>query len=264
VPDSRAWWNRAAHEDARSYVATAPDPFFDRGRRDTDELVAFCGLEPSKNKTLLEIGAGVGRMTRRFAQLYGRVIALDVADELLRLGRSNLIGVENIERVLGSGADLDVVPDRSVDDLFSYITLQHVPSVAAVLRYLQDASRVLRLGGQGALQVRQPGLMPWAADLAGHLVHAAQGRRVWGAEWRGTRIPARMLLQAASGSGARVRAAAARPTPPMGAALALMVRPQQPLHGPIWAGDLAFGVRGLWIGGVQGRRWGRVFQRSGV
>jgi hypothetical protein len=47
-------------------------------------------------------------------------------------------------------------------------------------------------------------LMPWAADLAGHLVHAAQGRRVWGAEWRGTRIPARMLLQAASGSGARV------------------------------------------------------------
>ena len=233
VPDSRAWWNRAAH-DARSYVATAPDPFFDRGRRDTDELVAFCGLEPSKNKTLLEIGAGVGRMTRRFAQLYGRVIALDV------------------------------VPDRSVDDVFSYITLQHVPSVAAVLRYLQDASRVLRLGGQGALQVRQPGLMPWAADLAGHLVHAAQGRRVWGAEWRGTRIPARMLLQAASGSGARVRAAAARPTPPMGAALALMVRPQQPLHGPIWAGDLAFGVRGLWIGGVQGRRWGRVFQRSGV
>jgi hypothetical protein len=171
VPDSRAWWNRAAH-DARSYVATAPDPFFDRGRRDTDELVAFCGLEPSKNKTLLEIGAGVGRMTRRFAQLYGRVIALDV------------------------------VPDRSVDDVFSYITLQHVPSVAAVLRYLQDASRVLRLGGQGALQVRQPGLMPWAADLAGHLVHAAQGRRVWGAEWRGTRIPARMLLQAASGSDA--------------------------------------------------------------
>jgi hypothetical protein len=27
-------------------------------------------------------------MTRRFAQLYGRVIALDVSDEMLRLGRA--------------------------------------------------------------------------------------------------------------------------------------------------------------------------------
>ena len=204
MPDSRAWWNRAAHDDARWYIATAPDPFSDRGRRDTDELVAFCGLQPSKDKTLLEIGAGVGRMTRRFAQLYGRVIALDVADEMLRLGRSNLIGVDNVEWVLGSGADLDVIPDRSVDDVFSYITLQHVPSTAAVLRYLQEASRVLRLGGQGALQVRQPGLKPWAVDLAGHLAHAAQGRRVWAAEWRGTRIPVRLLLQAAARSGARV------------------------------------------------------------
>jgi hypothetical protein len=53
-----------------------------------------------------------------------------------------------------------VIPDRSVDEVFSYITLQHVPSATAVLRYLEDASRVLRQGGQGALQVRRPGVMP--------------------------------------------------------------------------------------------------------
>jgi SAM-dependent methyltransferase len=96
-----------------------------------------------------------------------------------------------------------VIPNRSVDDVFSYITLQHVPSTAAVLRYLEEAGRVLRPGGQGALQVRHPGPLPWAVDLAGHLVHAAKGRRVWSAEWRGTRIPAHRLLQAASRSGAR-------------------------------------------------------------
>src|ERR671911_449654 len=53
VADSRAWWNRAAHEDASWYIATASDPFFERGRRDTDELIAFCGLQPSTDKTLL-------------------------------------------------------------------------------------------------------------------------------------------------------------------------------------------------------------------
>jgi SAM-dependent methyltransferase len=204
VPDSKAWWDRAAQEDARWYIATASDPFFERGRRDTDELVAFCGLQPSKDKTLLEIGAGAGRMTHRFAELYGRVLALDVSEEMLRLGGDNLAGVDNVEWVLGSGADLDVVPDGRVDDVFSYITLQHVPSPAAVLRYLEEAGRVLRAGGQGALQVRRPGPLPWATDVAGHLVHAAQGRRVWSAAWRGTRLPARRLLQAASRSGARV------------------------------------------------------------
>jgi SAM-dependent methyltransferase len=204
VPDSRAWWNRAAREDASWYIATASDPFFERGRRDTDELVAFCGLQPSKARTLLEIGAGAGRMTHRFAELYGRVIALDVSEQMLRLGRGNLASVGNVEWLLGSGTDLAVIPDGWVDDVFSYITLQHVDSAAAVLRYLEDAGRVLRPGGQGALQVRHPGPLPRAIDLAGYLVHAAQGRRVWSAAWRGTRLPARRLLQAASRSGARV------------------------------------------------------------
>jgi SAM-dependent methyltransferase len=203
VPDAKAWWNRAAQEDAKWYIATASEPFFERGRRDTDELVGFCGLQPSKDKTLLEIGAGAGRMTHRFAELYGRVIALDVSDEMLLLGQSNLSDVGNVEWVLGSGADLAVIPDCSVDNVFSYITLQHVPSTAAVLRYLEEAGRVLRPGGHGALQVRHPGPLPWAVDLAGHLVHAAKGRRVWSPEWRGTRIPAHRLLQAASRSGAR-------------------------------------------------------------
>jgi hypothetical protein len=40
---------------------------------------------------------------------------------------------------------------------------------AAVLRYLEEASRVLRPGGQGPLPVRHPGPLPWVIDLAGHL-----------------------------------------------------------------------------------------------
>ncbi|HEV8558969.1 MAG TPA: hypothetical protein VGR06_21570, partial [Actinophytocola sp.] len=71
MSDSRTWWNRAAREDADWYIATTPDPFYQRGRRDADELIEFCGLRPSRARTLLEIGAGSGRMTHRFAELYG-------------------------------------------------------------------------------------------------------------------------------------------------------------------------------------------------
>jgi SAM-dependent methyltransferase len=203
VPDSRAWWNRAAREDPSWYTATAPEPFFERGRRDVDELVAFCGLRPSKARSLLEIGGGAGRMTRRFAELYGRVVALDVSDEMLQLGRRSLADLGNVDWVQGSGEDLGAIRDGSVDDVFSYITLQHVPDRAAVLRYVEDAGRVLRPGGRGALQVRRPGLLPRAIDLAGHLAHAVQGRRVWSRAWRGTRIPPPALLEAAARSGAR-------------------------------------------------------------
>jgi SAM-dependent methyltransferase len=206
VPDSRSWWNRAADEDATWYIATAPDPFFERGRRDADELLAFCGLRPSRDKVLLEIGAGAGRMTRRFAELYGRVLALDVSDEMLRRGRVNLADLGNVEWLLGSGADLDVVADGAADDVFSYITLQHVPDRRAVLRYVEEAGRVMRPGGRGALQVRHPGLVARSLDMSGHLVHAVQGRRVWSKEWRGTRLPARTLLAAAERSGARAEA----------------------------------------------------------
>jgi SAM-dependent methyltransferase len=204
MSNSKDWWDRAAKENPEWYIATAPDPFFERGRRDTDELVAFCGLQPSRDKTLLEIGAGAGRMTHRFAELYGRVIALDVSEEMLRLGRGNLAGVGNVVWMLGSGADLGMLADGSVEEVFSYITLQHVPTSAAVLRYLEEAGRVLRPGGRGALQVRHPGPLPWAVDLAGHLLHAAQGRRVWSGAWRGVRIPANRLVEAASRSGAQV------------------------------------------------------------
>jgi SAM-dependent methyltransferase len=203
VPDARTWWNRAAWEDARWYIATTPDPFFERGRRDVDELVAFCGLRPSKDKVLLEIGAGAGRMTRRFAELYGRVLALDVSDEMLRLGRANLADLDNVEWHLGSGTDLGVLAGRAVDEVFSYITLQHVPDARVVQRYLEDAGRMLRPGGRGALQVRHPGPVARMLDLAGHLVHGVQGRRVWSRQWRGTRLPARALLAAAERSGVR-------------------------------------------------------------
>ena len=203
LADSRTWWNQAARHDAQWYIATAREPFFERGRRDVDELVAFCGLQPSKAKVLLEIGCGAGRMTRRFAELYGRVVALDVSDEMLRQGQANLADLDNVAWVLGSGADLSAIADSSVDDVFSYITLQHVPDRAAVLGYVQDTGRVLRPGGQGALQVRHPGPVPWAIDLAGHLAHAAQGRRVWSKAWWGTHVSARALLAAAERSGAR-------------------------------------------------------------
>ncbi|MDP9420065.1 MAG: class I SAM-dependent methyltransferase [Actinomycetota bacterium] len=190
------------------YIATgsAPDRegFFRQGAEEADALLAFCGIEPSTEKTMLEIGCGVGRMTRRFSERYGSVVAVDVSPEMLARARENLADRSNVEWVLGSGSDLSPIADATIDHVFSYITLQHVPRQDAVLSYVRETSRVLRIGGEAGLQVRRPGWQAAVIDFAGHVGRAARGRPTLAAEWRGTRVPVASLLDAATVSGSRV------------------------------------------------------------
>ena len=72
--------------------------------------------------------------------------------------------------------------------MFSYITLQHVPSEQAQLRYLVEASRVLAGGGQMAIQIRGNTLAARLLDWGGHLKHLTQRRRTLHRAWRGARI----------------------------------------------------------------------------
>ena len=138
-------------------------------------------------------------------------LAADLTERLLDRHRAAIVAVgvhgATARGEDGEESDLDLAvvtvgPEAEVPDRY----LRHrgiVVDLGAIAAdaYLEEAGRVLRPGGRGALQVRHPGPLPWAVDLAGHLVHAAQGRRVWSAAWRGTRIPTHRLLEAASRPG---------------------------------------------------------------
>jgi SAM-dependent methyltransferase len=208
-PDSRSYWDDAARTDAYWHIATSnigdAEHFYASGAAETDALLALCGITPDEGRSVLEIGCGAGRMTRRLAELFSQVIALDVSEEMLKHARQVLADRDNVGYLHGNGTDLSGVADRSVDVVFSYITLQHVPTVEGQLSYVRETARVLRPGGQAALQVRSNGAVPVALDLAGHVVHAMQGRHTFRREWRGVRVPDADLLTAARSRGARVR-----------------------------------------------------------
>jgi ubiquinone/menaquinone biosynthesis C-methylase UbiE len=203
---SRAFWDRAAREDAMWHIATGAatdaDTFFASGRIETDALLAHASLLPDASQTVLEIGCGIGRMTARLAELYGTVIALDVSQQMLEHARRTLVDKDNVSYLLGSGADLAGIGSASVDVVFSYIVLQHVPTAAAQLAYFREARRVLRPGGAAAIQIRNTAVPARALDWAGHLSHRVRGRRTLSKAWRGARIPHQELLAAASGTGA--------------------------------------------------------------
>ena len=115
---------------------------------------------------------------------------------MLEQARGHLADLPNVELLLGSGSDLQPLEDASVDVVFSYVTLQHVPTREAQLSYLRESGRVLRPGGRAALQVRHPGARAALLDLAGQLARAARGRDTLRREWRGVRLRRGELLAA--------------------------------------------------------------------
>jgi ubiquinone/menaquinone biosynthesis C-methylase UbiE len=81
------------------------------------------------NLAVLEIGCGVGRMTRMLARIFGRVTVVDVSREMIERARVNLADAHNVTLILGDGATLSLVADQSQDFAFSFIVFQHIPSV---------------------------------------------------------------------------------------------------------------------------------------
>jgi SAM-dependent methyltransferase len=194
---SKQFWNRAARQNAAWYIATrftseSPE-FFDSGAAEVDAFLRFAGLRLDKDDTLVEIGSGAGRMTRRLAELAGAVIATDVSAEMLARARTNLGENPAVSYVEVSGAGDLPLDSGSASAVFSYITMQHVPTAEAQELYLRESIRVLEPRGWALIQYRRGGLVPRILDWVGHFAHLRRGRNTLSRAWRGARLSTRAI-----------------------------------------------------------------------
>jgi SAM-dependent methyltransferase len=147
-------------------------------------------IEP-QGKTMLEIGCGVGRVTRSFAKRFARVYALDVSEEMLQRARDLHPGYENITWLRGGGDRLAQLADQSMDFAFSYLTLQHMPSAPQGLECVREIVRVLKPGGAYCFQFNSNvnPTMNWRGRLIWAVLDRLQ-EPVWGLnlEFLGVRI----------------------------------------------------------------------------
>ena len=113
--------------------------------------------ENSASHALVEIGAGIGRMTCAFTRRFGVVYACDLDSGFLERCREAVARFGRVDRLrtihVPDGRTLDVA-DGVADLTFSYITLQHC-SRSDALALVGEALRVLRPGGMVALNFRQ-------------------------------------------------------------------------------------------------------------
>ena len=156
----RDFWDARARENALYFVDNTldyrspdADRFWRQGRDALDRILASLGVGLRPSDDVVEIGCGVGRLTRALAERARHVSAIDVSPEMLARARELNPDAESVSWLEGDGTSLAGVADASANACLSHVVFQHIPDPAVTLGYVREMGRVLRPGGWAAFQV---------------------------------------------------------------------------------------------------------------
>jgi ubiquinone/menaquinone biosynthesis C-methylase UbiE len=163
VHEMKRDWDERARQNAKWFIDKARQQravrmqpsdkqFEETGKLEVSRLVLAdlamltSGQDP-KSMRILEIGCGIGRMTRELANIFGEVHATDVSAEMIKQARARLEGLSNVRLYETNGLDFAELPSGYFDLVFSAYVFQHVPSEDVIRANIMDAYRVLKPGG---------------------------------------------------------------------------------------------------------------------
>jgi SAM-dependent methyltransferase len=177
------FWDARAREDAFYFVDSrlrygSPDEeaFWAGGEEALDKLLGVLGARIEPDHVVLDIGCGLGRLTRPLSRRADRAIGLDVSGEMIERARKLNDDLDDVEWLHGDGKSLQPIPDGSVDACVSHVVFRHIPDPAITLGYVAEMGRVLRPGAFGAFELsnepeahvhRSTGRFPRLAALVG-------------------------------------------------------------------------------------------------
>ena len=150
-------------------------------RRTAENSAAFLLPHLRSDAAVLDLGCGPGTITVGLARRAGRVVGLDMSEDMAQAARDYAAteGIANVAFEVGSAYELPF-DDGSFDVVYAHQVLQHL---AEPIRALREARRVLRPGGLVAARDSdydtmihapvEPAIERWL-DLY-HQVHAASG-----------------------------------------------------------------------------------------
>jgi SAM-dependent methyltransferase len=225
INELRDAWNTLGEKDPMWAVLTEhtrrggkwdPEEFFATGRREIGEVLASLaplGL-PAGRRSALDFGCGVGRLTQALAEHFDDVTGVDIAASMLESAR-RFNDRPNVHFVLNEQPHLAVVPDASIDLVYTTIVLQHMAPELA-LGYLDEFARVLRPGGAAVFTLPTGP----SGTLVGRLyrvvpasfVHSLK-KRLWGAVIDMHGVPMEVLVPRLTAGGLRVERVQADTSP---------------------------------------------------
>lgn len=207
------YWNERAEEDPFHYVdnreklgSPNEESFWAGGEQVVQQLFEDLGVALAGDEDVVEIGCGIGRLTRALARRARSVQAVDVSEVMIEKAREYNPQLANVRWIHGDGATLAPLADESCDACVSFVVFQHLPDPNLTYGYVREIGRVLRSGGWAAFQVsndptvhRPPSglarVRGWGRAILG------RGPRIRNSAWRGSAIDLTELKQAAGDSG---------------------------------------------------------------
>ncbi|PZQ18678.1 MAG: SAM-dependent methyltransferase [Rhodanobacter denitrificans] len=127
--------------------------FLATGRTDIETQLhglAVYGL-PVRHTAALDFGCGAGRLCRALAAHFERVVGVDVSPTMIEAARRINADLPQVQFRENPSTRLEGIADRSVDLVYSTMTLQHIPTALAA-GYVAEFMRVLAPGGVAAFQ----------------------------------------------------------------------------------------------------------------
>jgi trans-aconitate methyltransferase len=123
--------------------------FFASGAEQVDRLIALAeqAFGPVTGGVALDYGCGVGRLTRRLAERFRHVIAVDISQHMLEEAGRNLAEMSNVSFELATSPS-----STGVDFLMSKIVFQHIAPRYG-LSILDRLTRRLVPGGSGIIDL---------------------------------------------------------------------------------------------------------------
>ena len=106
-------------------------------------------LRSSGSLSIIELGAGTGRITRRYLSFAENVVALDFSLESLRYLKKKLT-LEEQKKCLLVQADMTRLPfaDSSFDKAVTFQVIEHLPGETCRIDSVREASRILKPDGE--------------------------------------------------------------------------------------------------------------------
>jgi SAM-dependent methyltransferase len=208
----REFWDERAREDAFYFVDNRikyKDPaeearFWEMGRSDLDRLLGALDVALEPDWVVVEIGCGVGRLTRVIAERSAAVKALDVSAEMLSIAQNENTTLGNVDWILGDGVSLTGIDDGLADAVVSHVVFQHIPDPQITLGYIREVGRVLRSGGVAALHVSNDEQVHELKQPFGERIRATFGRAPKGQDheaWTGSSVELEDVRAAATDGG---------------------------------------------------------------
>jgi SAM-dependent methyltransferase len=147
-PEKRDRWT-----EEEFYAAGASDweDFVRHWRHYAQDLRGHC----------VEVGCGVGRITRCLENAFDRVTALDVSNDMI--ARAQAVTGDGVSFRQVNGAEIPL-GDAQADALFSVHVMQHLENQAVLDAYIAEMARVLRPGATAMVHIPlhgAPSPRPW-------------------------------------------------------------------------------------------------------